>query len=80
MIGSSPLAMHGAVYFGSADGFVYALDAHTGAQRWQFQTGSDVLSSPILVNGAVYSGSRDKYLYALDANTGVAYWAGSPAI
>ena len=36
---SSPLVANGAVYFGSGDGNLYALDAATGDLRWKFKTG-----------------------------------------
>jgi eukaryotic-like serine/threonine-protein kinase len=35
---SSPAIDKGAVYFGSGDGNVYALDAASGALKWKFQT------------------------------------------
>ena len=71
---SSPSVRNGAVYFGSGDGNVYALDAATGALKWKFQTGDVVHSSPAIANGVLYIGSWDRYLYALDAATGVQKW------
>ena len=73
-IHSSPAVVNGVVYFGSRDGYLYALDAKTGAKIWSFQTGSWVDSSPIVVSGVVYCGSNDGCLYALNANTGVELW------
>jgi outer membrane protein assembly factor BamB len=71
---SSPTVEGGAVFFGSGDGNVYAVDAATGVLRWKFPTGDVVHSSPAVDSGRVYVGSWDSYLYALDASTGKAVW------
>ncbi len=71
---SSPAVWSGAVYFGSGDGNVYALDAATGALKWKFQTGDVVHSSPAIADGTLFIGSWDSYLYALDAATGKEKW------
>jgi outer membrane protein assembly factor BamB len=71
---SSPLVWSGAVYFGSGDGNVYALDAATGALRWKFQTGDVVHASPVVANGTLFIGSWDSWFYALDAATGQQKW------
>ena len=71
---SSPAVWRGVVYFGSGDGHVYALDAHTGRLRWRFTTGGVVHGSPAIEDGKVYIGSWDTYFYALDAVTGRMVW------
>jgi len=71
---SSPALAGGAVYFGSGDGNVYALDAQSGALRWKFPTGNVVHASPAVANGTVYVGSWDSYFYALDAANGRQRW------
>ncbi len=71
---SSPSVWKGAVYFGSGDGNVYALDANSGALKWKFQTGDVVHSSPAIADGVLYIGSWDTYLYALDATSGKEKW------
>ena len=71
---SSPVVATGAVYFGSGDGNVYALDAATGALKWKFQTGDVVHASPAYADGLVYFGSWDSYFYAVDADTGTEKW------
>ena len=71
---SSPAVVNGAVYFGSSDGNVYALDAATGTQRWKFHTGDVVHASPAIADGKVFVGSWDSYFYALDAATGALVW------
>ncbi|HEU5402921.1 MAG TPA: PQQ-binding-like beta-propeller repeat protein, partial [Terriglobales bacterium] len=71
---SSPTVINGAVYFGSGDGNIYALDSATGALKWKFHTGDVVHSSPAIDADTVFAGSWDSYLYALDAATGQEKW------
>jgi eukaryotic-like serine/threonine-protein kinase len=71
---SSPAVWDGAVYFGSGDGNVYALDAAGGALKWKFHTGDVVHASPAISHGTVFVGSWDTYFYALDAATGREKW------
>jgi outer membrane protein assembly factor BamB len=71
---SSPVVSNGRVYFGSGDGNVYALDAHSGALVWTFATGNVVHASPTIADGTLYIGSWDHYFYALDANSGTLKW------
>lgn len=60
-----------ALYFGSKDDNVYAIDAATGTKvLWQFKTGDDVLSSPRVFDGVLWVGSNDHSILALDAKTG----------
>ena len=71
---SSPALAGGAVYFGSGDGNVYALDAATGDLKWKFKTGDVVHASPAYADGVVFFGSWDSYFYAVDASTGAEKW------
>ena len=71
---SSPVVWRGAVYFGSGDGNVYALDAASGALKWKFKTGDVVHASPAIAGGTLFVGSWDTYFYALDAATGGEKW------
>jgi outer membrane protein assembly factor BamB len=71
---SSPVVAQGAVYFGSGDGNVYAVDIATGEQRWKFKTGDVVHSSPAFADGVLFFGSWDSYFYAIDAATGKEKW------
>jgi len=59
----------GAVFAGSEDGFMYALDGATGAKLWAFGTSDQALSSPWLADGLVFFGSG-KAVYALIAASG----------
>ena len=71
---SSPTLVNGAIYFGSGDGNLYALDAGSGQLKWKFATSDVVHASPAVADGTVYVGSWDSYFYALDAATGKEKW------
>jgi outer membrane protein assembly factor BamB len=71
---SSPVVAQGAVYFGSGDGNLYAVDVSNGEQRWQFHTGDVVHASPAYADGILFFGSWDSYFYAVDAVTGKEKW------
>ena len=71
---SSPTVAGNILYIGSGDQHVYALDALSGALKWQFTAGDVIHASPAVANGLVYIGSWDRNLYALDAATGRERW------
>jgi outer membrane protein assembly factor BamB len=71
---SSPVVWNGAVYFGSGDTNIYALDAASGQLKWKFKTGDVVHASPAISGGTLLVGSFDSYFYALDAVTGTERW------
>jgi outer membrane protein assembly factor BamB len=74
-VSSSPALANDAVYIGSPDHNLYALDATTGKILWQYETGDAIgFSSPAVANGIVYIGSDDKSLHAVDAATGKGLW------
>lgn len=66
------------VFFGSANSLsrpaLFALDATTGAERWNFELGERFFASePIVVGDRVFAGGPDG-LYRLDAATGQRDW------
>jgi len=71
---SSPAIWEGAVYFGSGDGNIYAVDALSGKLKWKFPTGDVVHASPAISDDTLFLGSWDSYFYALDARTGKEKW------
>jgi outer membrane protein assembly factor BamB len=71
---SSPAVSGGTVYVGSADRFVYALNAADGAVRWRYKTGGAVNSSPAVAADTVFVASADGNLYALGASDGRLQW------
>ena len=44
---------------------LYAVDAGTGHDLWQYETGGPIGSAPAISDGVVYVGSDDGYLYAV---------------
>lgn len=61
-------------YFGSFDGFMYAIDASSGFTIWRFRTSGPIISSPTVADGVIYFGSADGNLYALTADTSRERW------
>lgn len=72
-------------YFGSWDGFEYAINTATGAQVWKTFLGQTndpgchppligITSAAAVANGVVYVGGGDAYWYALDGGTGAVLW------
>ena len=60
------------MYFGSRDGFAYAVDAATGKQLWKFSTdGSWVNNSMVVHEGKAYFGtSIPGIMHTVDAKSG----------
>ena len=79
-IWSSPTLAMGAVFFGSDDGYLYALEAASGAERWRFKTTGKVRGRPAFADGRLFLGSEDGHLYAVDAATGRELWRHSVRI
>lgn len=72
---SSPLVLGDAVYVGSTDGNLYALNRGDGTLRWKFATKGAVNSSPAAARGLVFVSSLDGRVYAIDASTGKQRWS-----
>ena len=67
------------VYINSSDGYLYALDAASGALLWKFYVGQTTQPyPPTFYNGLVYVSSYSG-LYALDALTGKKVWTFAPS-
>jgi outer membrane protein assembly factor BamB len=72
----NPPAVWGSMlYFGSADGNLYALDIRTGYMRWVFRTGGPLNSVPTADKKSVFIGSSDGKIYCLDRQTGELQWS-----
>lgn len=70
-----PLQVGEQVFVGTADNYVYALDAsNNGALQWQFETGHSIWGQPTYEDGILYVSSLDKSVYALDSTTGDMLW------
>jgi outer membrane protein assembly factor BamB len=58
------------VYFGGADGVVYALSADSGALLWKSEIGSRIVTPLVLISDALYFGTRDGRLLRADRSNG----------
>lgn len=74
-ISSTPVIADGTVYVGCDDSNLYAVDASTGEQQWQFTTGDSIKSSPALIDETIYVGSDDHSIYAIDTASGEKVWS-----
>lgn len=71
---ASPVMVDDVIYIGTKSGFLLALEADSGHERWRFDLGNYIIrSSPAVVDGVVYiTGGYD--VYALDAESGQPRW------
>lgn len=72
----SPAVTRDAVYFATSDtGLFHAVDARTGAERFQASTNSwPMFSSPVVAGGQVYLGTHHGQLLAIDIAGGKIAW------
>ncbi len=70
------------VYVTSGFGTLTALDAATGAEKWQQDLGAPATASPTVFDDLVYIVSRDNKAWALDAGNGRVRWTlqGTPSV
>ncbi len=73
-IRGSSVISNGKIFFGSADGFLYALNEKDGSLLWKCKTGGAISGSPSVAGSSVYISSRDHYVYSVNANTGTLNW------
>ncbi|MBX7482940.1 PQQ-dependent dehydrogenase, methanol/ethanol family [Qipengyuania qiaonensis] len=82
---ATPVVVDGVMYVSGPWSVVYAIDARTGEQLWQYdpevdgayarRACCDAVNRGVKVqDGAVYVGTLDGYLVALDAKTGKPKW------
>ncbi len=78
---SQPTVGLGALYVGSQDGSVYALDLETGCAHWRFAAGAEVRTGIVLTPGDADNpplalfGDLLARLYAVNATTGELVWS-----
>ena len=80
---SQPACGGGAIYFGSQDGTVRALDAKTGCLRWTFKACAEVRTGIVIspwsaddaeADPTLYFGDLLARAYAISARTGELRW------
>jgi len=62
------------VYVGDEYGYVYALDAGSGEQKWKFETLGEIYAGVSLHEDRLLVGSYDNSLYCLDRASGEKVW------
>ncbi len=72
-VATTPVIADQTIYFGCADGKLYALDSK-GREKWSFQAREGIYSSPVYANGVVMFGCNDSDFYGIDAKTGEQKW------
>jgi eukaryotic-like serine/threonine-protein kinase len=73
-VAGSPLVVDETVYCGADDGFLYALEASTGAEQWVFQTQKWIWGQPLWMAGVLVVASADGRVYGLEASSGKRLW------
>ncbi|MER3438228.1 MAG: protein kinase, partial [Chloroflexota bacterium] len=72
---SSAAHAGGAVYVGSYDGYLYAIDETDGTVRWRFRAQRGIVSRPLPTADAVIFGSEDRTVYAISRQHGREVWS-----
>jgi outer membrane protein assembly factor BamB len=70
---TSPVVVDGTVFVGAGKE-VYALDAASGAVRWEFAAKEYITSSATVADGRIYISDFETF-YAIDAKTGQQAWS-----
>jgi outer membrane protein assembly factor BamB len=81
----SPTVVDDIVYIGGPDGFMNALDADTGEEKWRFETNSTTSLAPTVAEGKVFFGYLGSFTehygyakpgeyFAVDKNSGEPVW------
>jgi outer membrane protein assembly factor BamB len=74
LVDPPPAVAADVVYAASGDGFLYALDAATGAERWRFEADGGIGGSPTVAGETVYVADDAGTLYAVETATGAERW------
>lgn len=68
------------VFFGTEDGYVYALDAQTGETKWQADVRGEVLAAPAVESGIVVINTGAGALVGLNSTDGSEMWRGDSEV
>jgi outer membrane protein assembly factor BamB len=63
-----------AVFFGSIDGYLYALDLNSGKLKWKYKATDEIQSSPSVSKNVVYFGDQMGVFHAVNAKSGKKKW------
>ena len=70
----TPVAAEGKLYAASTSGTLFALNADTGAELWDFPAGSSLIGPPAVAGDTVFVGDSRGRLWAVDATDGTVRW------
>jgi outer membrane protein assembly factor BamB/tRNA A-37 threonylcarbamoyl transferase component Bud32 len=70
----APAYYEAAVYIGSYDHNLYAINASDGKMNWKYATDGGVVTRPAAFEGNIFVGSEDQRLHAISARTGKVVW------
>lgn len=70
----TPAIGKGVLVAGSADGFVYGINAKDGTLRWRVKTGAPCVSAVTIKSGTAYIGSGDHQFRAIRVTDGSVLW------
>lgn len=73
-IHGAPAVTDRAVYFGSDDMSLYAVDKRTGKQLWKYTTAGAIRSEPAVTGNKILFNSADGNIYAVDQKNGGLLW------
>lgn len=73
VLGCSPTANDELLYVPSQGGYFYALDAHSGAEKWKYPIGTST-AVPAAADGKVFIADWSGFFAALDAYNGQLIW------
>jgi outer membrane protein assembly factor BamB/tRNA A-37 threonylcarbamoyl transferase component Bud32 len=71
---SSPVVYKGVAFFGSNDGYLYAVAVDSGWSVWKAQTNKAVIGSPCIGEDKVFVGSGNGIMYAFEVSSGREKW------
>ena len=71
---ASPAVAPEALYYGDANGYLYARGVTNKENLWQFRADDSISSSPVILGDRLYFGDQDGFFYALDRFTGNLDW------
>ena len=70
---SSAVVVNDVIYFGSDDGYLYAIDSE-GKLKWKFKSDGRICSSPAVKDSVVYFNNYKGMFYAINCRTGQMIW------
>lgn len=71
----TPTAAGDLLLFGSGDGFIYAIQATTGAEAWRYDAGAPVFASPVVHGRHAFVGDNAGCVHAIDVTNGRKHWS-----